>query len=143
MKAPDRPLLGRIHQGPEFHGCCNSGARTGILRSRLFKDYPKLAGGYRYAVGPAMWLTDAAKAKTGLFGLKAKPKGRTWTSSSNAKVYFYKTAAVAKRKFVELCAEVEGFNASAIASAAKARAKLKADPLDVGAVLALGDIGEI
>ena len=123
MKLPDRLKLSTVYSGPDYPGCINSGLEPCILHSRNLESAKKLGlTKKRFVVGPRILVDAFLETPKHYAALK-----NTWKPNSKANrcVYLYADAAGAKRKFEELCAEVQAQrdaeNAKRKALQAKAR----------------------
>ena len=118
---PTRLPKGRILLGPDFYGCINTGMAPALLKSGALAKFPTLSRGYRFAVGPHLFVEQAVKAL--MFG--QVKKGRGYYEFSGRRVTFCKTYATAKRRFTALVTEAESVNAKVRAEhiALKTRAK--------------------
>jgi hypothetical protein len=98
-KLPVRLPLGKFFVGPDFYGCINTGMAPAILKSRLLKSYDRLGlvKGFKFAVGPGLFVEDAIKDMT-----RGRVKGSTWKRSGRYTVKFFKTSKGAKAYFSRL-----------------------------------------
>ncbi len=136
MKMPSRMTTGRDLEGPDYYGCVNSGMAPAILKSKALADYGRLglARGFKFAVGPQLFIQDAIND---VIRGRMK-KGATWTrDGGHYKVRLFKTYKAAKAYFEKLVAEVIAINAAEQVKHRELLRKAKAG--DVQAVLALAD----
>ena len=111
---------GRGFRGPEWYGCCGTGAAPCIRRS-------KFTG--KYVVGTEM-STDQALSDHRILSNRRKFEVGTRT------VFVYKTRKAAVAKFLVLCEKQEQVNAEMRAEAQGLHRK--AQQGDIGAALTLG-----
>lgn len=139
---PKRLPLGKFIIGPDFHGCINTGTAPALLYSRVLRRWPILSRGYRFAVGPHVYVENAISALTS--GLV--PSGRAYHEQRRARgeidtkrtrVRFFKTAAGAKKHFADLVAAAEAVNANVRAKEDALRRK--AAKGNIGAAIELID----
>lgn len=90
--------------GPDYTGCVNSGMQPVLWRSRTLdsqKQFPKSDTGYRYVVGPYLYVEDAVSAhirgKCKSLWTHPQFKGSRWT------VRLFKTAKGAKEEYLRIC----------------------------------------
>ena len=104
---PVRLPLGRVFTGPDFYGCFNTGMAPSILKSKLLNLYDRrgLVKGYKFAVGPWLFLEDAIRDMT-----RGRVKGASWSRGERYKIRFFKTSKGAKKYFSELVAKAEAVN---------------------------------
>lgn len=109
---PTRLTLGRYVLGPDFHGCINTGTAPAMLKARVLAPntrWASLTRGFRFAVGPHVYVEDAITAL-----LYDRIDGKTYyerKGHNNSRVRFFKTYASAKKYFATLVAEAEKTNA--------------------------------
>jgi hypothetical protein len=118
---PTRLPKGRILLGPDFYGCINTGMAPALLKSKALANFPTLSRGYRFAVGPHLFVEQAVKA---LMFDRVKA-GRGYYEFDGRRVVFCKTYATAKKRFAALVEQAEAVNAKVRAEhlAVKTRAK--------------------
>lgn len=103
MNMPSRMKTGLYIVGPDFYGCSNTGMAPAILKSRALQSWLNVpvARGFKFAVGPQIYIEDAIKA---LLHGRMK-KGATWTNSNGIhKVRLFKTYKAAKPYFEKIVA---------------------------------------
>ena len=78
-----------------------------ILKSKLLNLYDRrgLVRGYKFAVGPWLFLEDAIRDMT-----RGRVKGASWSRGKRYKIRFFKTSKGAKKYFRELCEAAEAVN---------------------------------
>jgi hypothetical protein len=121
MTIPHRMPKGRILLGPDFYGCINTGMAPALLKSKALADYPTLSRGFRFAVGPHLFVEQAVKA---LMFNQVK-QGRGYYEFDGRRVTFCRTYATAKRRFAVLVSAAEAANAEARAEHNALRASAK------------------
>jgi len=88
--------------GPEYAGCCNSGTRPLIMRSKVLDG--------DFWVGPELYVSDARHVAIREFYRLNGKRRRVYRIGKRRRVYRFKSRAPAVAKFRELCAEVLRFN---------------------------------
>lgn len=90
---------GQGYKGPEYAGCCNTGARALIYK-------PKSNGNHKFIVAVEMDMQEAVTKN--LFVANANK--RVIKLSSGRKAYYFDKIKSAKKKFAELVKLVTDFN---------------------------------
>lgn len=98
LKLPTKLGKGKGITGPEYTGCCNSGARP-IL-------YKTVSGNYKFIVCTELGFRDARYLN--LF--KNEAGKRVQLVNGGKKAWYFESYKTAKKKFAELCAEITDFN---------------------------------
>jgi len=98
MELPQRLGKGRGVRGPDHYGCCNTGLAPAIMKSQALCNDPKLSNGYKFVVGPELFVDDAIRAM-----YTGKVSGRTWRDHTRRYVVrFFKNYKAAKKAFQSL-----------------------------------------
>jgi hypothetical protein len=130
---PPRLAKGKIFVGPEYYGCVNTGMRPAILHSKFMEDHPSMVRGYRFAVGPELWVQEAVRRLV----LGKVPAGQGFVESAlgDWRVTFCKTYATAKTRLEFLAKEIVTWNKQQRAKDASDRTN---DPLGLRRQVAIG-----
>jgi len=97
---PLRMGMGKNIVGPDYSGCCNTGMAPAIVKSALLNEYKSMSKGYKFVVGPELYVREAAVALLG--GRLGKHKARYTRDWGRIVVRFFKTYASAKKYFMTL-----------------------------------------
>lgn len=126
--------LGRKFIGPDHYGCMNTGLAPTILHSRWLHAHPKSNRGFRYVVGPDIYLQQAAK----MLIAGHVPYDETFVEfGDQIRVTFHRTYDTAKRRFAFLVKEITEANARM-----KARHQAVLDKARAGDMQAVIDLGD-
>lgn len=126
--------------GPEYFGCSGTGMRPCILR----QPYKNLPIDDFFFVGPEL-VVDQLKRKIAMDRLSGRNRFTYYENDAKPDkrraVHVFKTRRNAIEKFLDLCEEIMKWNREQAEEARKAVERLKQNPMDTEAALALGDLG--
>jgi hypothetical protein len=126
--------LGQKFIGPDHYGCMNTGLAPAILHSRWLHAHPHSNRGFKYVVGPDIYLQQAAKM---LVAGQVAYDETFVDFSDRIRVTFARSYDVAKRRFAFLVKEIKENNARL-----KARHEAVLDKARTGDLQAVLDLGD-
>lgn len=135
MQLPTRLAAGKMFIGPDHYGCMNTGLAPTLLHSKFLHDHPSAGRGYRFAIGPEVFVQEAVRKLV----LGKVPPGQAYAEFNDGRdrVTFAKTYATAKRRFGFLVDEITKANAKVRAT--HLRLRRRAAKGDMKAVMSLMD----
>ena len=129
-----RLWLGQKLVGPDHYGCMNTGLAPAMLRSRWLHEHPLSNRGFRYVIGPDIYLQQAAKMLTS-GAVRADESFVEF--SDKIRVTFARKYETAKRRYAFLVKEITANNERLRSLHLATREKARAG--DMQAVADLGD----